>query len=206
MTRWRRRTRRRVLARRRLLAAVLAAVAALAAVKATAPPAAPSAALVVASRDLPAGERLGPGDLEVVRVAPGSRPARALTRADAVGEVLASPLGAGEPVTDLRLLTRDLLDTAPGLTAVPVRLPDAAVVDLLRVGDRVDVVATAPRGGVATTVAADVRVLAVPPAVAAEQASAAPPGRLVLLGTAPEVVGALAAAAARDYLTVVWSG
>lgn len=206
LTRCRRALRRRVLAHRRLLAAALAAVAVLATWRTVAPPTPVTVPLLVAARDLPPGERLDRADLRIVRVPPDRRPARAVGVDDALGRTLAAPLGAGEPVSDLRLVTRDLLATTPGLAAVPVRLPDAGVASVLAVGDVVDVVATAPRGGPATVVAAGATVLALPPTPQGDEGpSGAPPGRLVLLGTAPDVVGALAAAAARDYLTVIWT-
>ena len=69
---------------------------------------------------------------------------------DPVGEVLAAPLRAGEPVTDVRLVGARADDGQPGLVAVPVRLPDPGMVALLDVGDRIDVVATDPQEGGAT--------------------------------------------------------
>lgn len=213
LLRLRRCARRRLLAHRRALAAALAAVAVLAGLRAADPPPDPTLAMLVAARDLPPGERLDAADVEVVRVAPEHRPPRSVGRAIALGRTLAAPLGRGEAVTDLRLVSDRLLDTTPGLVAVPVRLPDAGVVDLLAVGDVVDVVATAPRGGAAATVALGAVVLALPTAPATGAAAgaaaatgAAPPGGLVVLGVPPEVAGPLSAAAVRDYLGVVWTG
>ena len=69
----------------------------------------------------------------------------------------------GEPVTDVRLVGPELTAGQPGLVAVPVRLPDAGMVDLLDVGDRIDLVAADPQEG-ARAVADDVPVLAIPAA------------------------------------------
>ena len=67
--------RRRVLRRRRLLAAVLTAVAVAAGLTATARPPAPTVTVVVAARDLPAGQVLSADDLARVAFAPVSVPA-----------------------------------------------------------------------------------------------------------------------------------
>ena len=78
--------------------------------------------------------------------AAGAGPSGALASvADLPGRPLAGPVRAGEPLTDVRLLGPALLDALPGdaeeRVAVPVRLADAGVTQLLAVGDRVDVLA-----------------------------------------------------------------
>ena len=66
-------------------------------------------------------------------------------------------------MTDARLLTRSLLAGYPGLVAVPVRIGDPAAVRLLRVGDRVDLLAADPQAeSAARVVGRDVPVLAIP--------------------------------------------
>ena len=94
----------------------------------------------------------------------------------AVGRTLAAPLRRGEPVTDVRLVGPELTDGTPGLTAVPVRLPDAAMVALLEVGDLIDLIATDPQGSGATVVAAGVPVLAIPPTGRRRRRRTASPG------------------------------
>ena len=85
----------------------------------------------------------------------------AVDPAGLVGQVLASPLRRGEPVTGARLVGPGLWGLVPdGLVATPVRLTDLAVARLLRAGDRVDVLATGPGAGQAGTLATGVRVLA----------------------------------------------
>ena len=59
--------------------------------------------------------------------------------------MLAGPVRAGEPLTDVRLVGASLAAAYPGAVAVPVRLPDAGMAALLRVGDRIDLVAADPR-------------------------------------------------------------
>lgn len=190
--------RRAVLARRRLLAALLVGVAVLAGLQATAAPPPPTEAVHVAARDLPAGTVLAASDLTEAAYAPGTTPSGLAD--DAVGRTLAAPLRRGEAVTDVRLVGPALTEGHPGLVAVPVRLPDAGMAALLRVGDVVDLVAADPQGGEPALVAADVPVLALP----GEPADAGPTalgGRLVVVGARPDDVPRIADAAVRLFLT-----
>jgi Flp pilus assembly protein CpaB len=193
--------RRAVLARRRLLAAVLTAVAVAAGIHAAASPPPAEVLVRVAARDLPAGAVLGADDLRTVGFAPGSVPDG--LAADAAGRTLAAPLRAGEPVTDLRLVGPALTDGYPGLAAVPVRLPDAGMVELLRVGDRVDLVSADPQGGGAEVVASGVPVLAIP--AAADTSGSGLTGRLVVIGADPADVARIADAAVRTFVTVAFA-
>jgi Flp pilus assembly protein CpaB len=192
--------RRAVLARRRLLAAVLTAVAVAAGIHAATSPPPAEVKVRVAARDLPAGAVLGAGDLRTVGFAPASVPSGLADHA--AGRTLAAPLRQGEPVTDLRLVGPALTDGYPGLAAVPVRLPDAGVVGLLRVGDRVDLVASDPQGGSASVVATNAPVLAIPAADAGTDGTGLT-GRLVVVGADPGDVTRIADAAVRAFVTVV---
>jgi Flp pilus assembly protein CpaB len=197
-----RRVRRGVLARRRLLAALLTGIAVAAGVQAATAPPPPSVGVLTAARDLPAGAVLGSNDLVTVDFAPGSVPTGAAR--EAIGRTLAAPVRRGEPVTDVRLLGPALTAGDPELTAVPVRLPDAAMVALLEVGDRIDLIATDPQGSGASVVATGVPVLALPPASAEGDASGQP-GGLVVVGVAPTEVTGLADAGVRLFLTYAFS-
>ena len=194
--------RRAVLRRRRLLAAALTAVAAAAGLHAVAAPPGPTTRVVVAAHDLPAGAVLTPRDLAAVDLAPDTVPRDVVD--DPVGRILAGPVRAGEPVTDVRLVGPDLVAGLPDLVAAPVRLPDAAMVDLLRVGDRIDLVAADPQRGTSQVVAAGVPVLALPTTAEAIGASALP-GSLVVVGVGEGDVGPLAQASVRSLVTFTWS-
>jgi Flp pilus assembly protein CpaB len=194
--------RRAVLVRRRLLAAVLTAVAVAAGLHAAAAPPPASVSVVTAARDLPAGTLLSASDLSRREFAPDSVP-EGLAGA-AVGRILASPLRRGEPVTDVRLVGPELTEGEPGRTAVPVRLPDAAMVDLLEVGDVIDLVATDPQGSGASVVAGGVPVLAIPP-TGAVTAGDGQPGALVVVGASPADLTAIADAGVRLFLTFAYS-
>lgn len=211
-TRWRR-VRRAVLARRRALAAVLAGAAALAGLRAVAAPVPETTEVLVAVRDLPAGEPLVAADVAAVPWPAGTAPAGLVE--SAAGHVLAAPLRAGEPVTDVRLVGPGLAEAAPGLAAVPIRVPDAGVVALLRAGDRIDLIGTDPADGRTGQVAGRVLVLAVPgvgtddpmgaPTGAAVAPGSVPPGRLVIVALPPTLVTDVVAASVRQLITVVFS-
>ena len=205
--RWRRLLRRH----RRALTAVLAGCFVASALRALEPPAAAATAVIVAARDLPGGVRVRTGDL-VLRGYPAKAvpdealPATALGAT--VGRTLAAPVRRGEPLTDVRLVGPRLVDSlGHGQVATPVRIADPAVPALLRPGDRVDVLA-APAdpatGGATTTVAANVRVMAVPQPD--PSAGGQSDGALVLLATTARVSVALASAGTADRLSVVLRG
>jgi Flp pilus assembly protein CpaB len=202
LTAARRAVRRQVLARRRLLAGLLTAVAVAAGLHtATAAPPA-QVSVLVAAHDLPAGRVVGAGDVRRVGFAPGSVPA-GLARSPA-GRTLAAPLRAGEPLTDVRLVGPALTDGYPGLTAVPVRLPDAGMAGLLRVGDRIDLVSADPQGKAAEVVASDVPVLALPD-TPTEVGAAGLTGRLVVVGADPGDVSRIADASVRTFVTIAFA-
>src|SRR6478736_2063202 len=87
-------------------------------------------------------------------------------------------------VTDVRLVGPALTEGYPGLAAVPVRLPDAGMAGLLRVGDRIDLVSADPQGRSAETIADGVPVLALPD-TPTEVGATGLTGRLVVVGTGP---------------------
>lgn len=194
--------RRAVLRRRRLLAAVLTAVAVTAGLAATTAPPPATVPVLVATRDLPAGEVLDAHDLATVDFAPDSVPTG--VAAEPTGRVLAAPVSRGEALTDVRLVGAAMTAGRPDLRAVPVRLPDAGAVALLEVGDVIDLVAADPQAGTAETVATDVVVLTIP---AADEATGPTglPGRLVVAGVGSGDVPDVADAVSRLLVTFVWS-
>jgi Flp pilus assembly protein CpaB len=190
-----------VLARRRSLAAVTAAVAVLVGLQAAAPAPSPTRMVLTAAHDLQAGSVVDPADLTPTEFSPGSVPAGVVrTPQEAVGRTTTGPVRQGEPITDVRLVGGSLLDGYPGLVAAPVRIGDPGAVALLRIGDRVDVIAADPQGRRdAAVVAADVPVVALPRASESALAS----GGLVVLAVTGETAQVLAAASVSAYLSVV---
>jgi pilus assembly protein CpaB len=179
--------RRAVRLRRRLLAAGLTAGAVAIGLGVIAPAPPPTTSVVVASADLPGGGALGSDDLTVRRLPPSAVPAgSAGTPRRWLGRVLAAPVRAGEPITDMRVVGPGLVaGYGPGAVAAPVRIADADAVALVRVGDRVDVLAPDPTGELLSSVAvAGASVVAVPRAD--DALAAGTPGALVVLAVTPE--------------------
>ncbi len=197
--------RRRLLLHRRSLAAVAAGAAVLVGLQSVSP--APPARVLVwtAARTLPAGAVVQPADLARTAYAPGSVPdGAARDPADVVGRTLASAVARGEPVTGLRTIGPGLLRGYPGATAVPLRITDADTVALLRVGDRVSIVAADPDGRQAPSdLVDDVPVVAVPPV--RQDFSGGTPGRLVVVAVPSPEATDVAARAAAAILIPVWN-
>lgn len=194
---------------RRLLAAGLLAGSMAFGLHALAPASPPTEPAAAAARDLPAGTRLGPGDLTVARVDPHAVPAGLIRRpALAHGSTLVSAVRRGELLTDVRLLGAGALDRlGTGLVAAPVRIADPEAVALLGPGSVVDVLASAAVDGAdagqARLVAAAVRVVTVPRPRAGRFGSVLGEGSLVLLATSSTTAARLAGAAVTDRLSVV---
>ncbi|NEE01135.1 Flp pilus assembly protein CpaB [Phytoactinopolyspora halotolerans] len=134
--------------RRRLLAAGLAAGTVALAIEAISTSSAPPGAeLHVAAHDLPGGTILASDDVTTVTVPPDAQPDGALNAEDISGRVLAGPVRAGEPITDVRVIGPSLLSGWDDeLEAVPVRIADAGSAALLRPGDRINLLAVSPDG------------------------------------------------------------
>jgi Flp pilus assembly protein CpaB len=196
--------RRGVLARRRGLALLLLGVAVLAGLHAVRPPDQPREQVLTAAHDLAAGAVLTRHDLTARPFAPGSVPDGVLGT-EAVGRTLAGGVRRGEPITDERLAGPAL--SSDTTIAVPVRLPDAAMVDLLSVGDHIDLVATSPRSGQASILVYDAPVLGLPRHAASGPATTADggSGALVVLGIAPGQVARVSGAAASRFLTFAFA-
>jgi pilus assembly protein CpaB len=162
---------------------------------------APTVPLVVAAGDLPAGTVLAEADLAVARLPPDVRPEGAAAQSDPLlGRVLAAPVRAGEPLTDVRLVGTGVTALLPpGQVAAPVRLADLAVAALVRSGDRIDVLATTDGSPTADVVAEGALVLAAGSGTATTDDGSA---GLLLVAVPPEVAAQLAAAATAATLTI----
>ena len=100
--------------------------------------------VVVATRDLAPGVELVASDVRVESRSVATVPDGATTSGtDVVGATLAGPARRGEVLTDVRVLSSRLADATAGPDAriVPVHPTDAALLDLVRTGDVVDVLA-----------------------------------------------------------------
>ncbi len=196
---------RRTLRRqRRWTVALCAALAVFSVTQALAPPDPPTTSVVVASRDLPAGQVLGPDDVRVVRLPRDLAPKGVAASAEVlVSRTLASPVRKGEPISDRRVVGEALVaGYAAGLVASPVRIDDAEVVSLLRVGDHIDVYAAVSDDvDDARRVVTDAAVVTLP-----QVAEDARDGALVVLAVTPGDAASLAQGSAAGPLSISLRG
>lgn len=130
---------------RRALAAVLFCLAAVLALRPSSAAEQARAPVLVADRDLATGSTVRAEDLRMARFPRHLAPRGALITVDAaVGAVLASAARAGEPITEARLIGKGRAGLDADHSAVPIRLADAGVADLLHPGAKVDVVTVDP--------------------------------------------------------------
>jgi Flp pilus assembly protein CpaB len=136
----------RTLAARRIAAGLLVVLAAVLALRPD--PSHTLRAVVVAAHDLRPGVVLRADDVALTKRPTAWIPDGAAdTMETVVGATLAGPSRRGEVLTDARILGSRLtgLSTGPDARVVPLHLADAAVLDLIRPGDVVDVLG-APAG------------------------------------------------------------
>jgi hypothetical protein len=196
---------RTVLARR-VAAAGLVVLAGLATLRSD--PAGEYAEVVVVERDLRPGTALALGDVKLEKRLTATIPDGSLADAGAaVGATLAGPARRGEVLTDVRLLGGRLAESTagPGARIVPLHLADGALVDLVRVGDVVDVLA-APANGPQETAQASPKVVATDAVVvlvsAKEKVQAADSDRVVLVALPARVANTVAGSTLGQAVTL----
>jgi hypothetical protein len=142
-------------------------------------------------------------DLRTLHLPPAAVPTGVLRPgADLARRVLAGPVRSGEPLTDARFLSPAALGA--GLVAYPLRLDDADIAALLRVGDRIDIYgATSTDTASADLLANAVRVIALPNPRASPGST---PGALIVVATSPETAAHLAQAGTNSRLTITLTG
>ncbi|WP_083871255.1 MULTISPECIES: Flp pilus assembly protein CpaB [Nocardia] len=205
---------------RRLAAVGLAATAAVVALRGD--PAGHRTPVVVAARDVQPGQVLVPADLRYADLPPDAVPEGAVTDpATVLGATSTGAVHAGEILTDLRIVGPRLAAAAagtPNARIVPMRLADNAIADILRPGDRVDVVAAEDTGAhgdpeaiaprerspSAHTLATDAAVVLISGAADTGSRTRASPERIVLLALDPGHATTVAAASLHTALTVVF--
>jgi Flp pilus assembly protein CpaB len=134
----------RTVAARRVAAGALVVLAAVAALRSD--PHGDQADIVVAARDLSPGIELTADDVRLEKRSTATIPDGSQANVGkVVGSTLAGPARRGEVLTDVRLLGPRLAQSAAGPDAriVPLHLADTALLDLVRPGDVVDVLAAA---------------------------------------------------------------
>ena len=97
--------------------------------------------VAIAARDLSPGTPLTADDVRMENRSAATLPDGAHTDLAIIGSTLAGPARRGEVLTDARVLGPRLAGLSAGRDArvVPLHLADAAVLDLIRTGDVVDI-------------------------------------------------------------------
>lgn len=187
---------------RRVVAGALVVLAAVAAWRDD--PQADQSDVVVTVHDLSPGVEITPADVRVESRSASAVPEGAHSDVDAVvGATLAGPTRRGEIVTDVRLLSPRLAESAAGPDAriVPIPLADEALTNLVRAGDVVDIVAApADEAGAARLIATDAVVVL----VSAEQngVGSRSGGRIVLVALPATAAKAVAGATLVEPVTL----
>jgi len=138
----------RTLAARRVAAGALVILAAVVALRSD--PEGDRTEIVVATRDLSSGVELTADDVKLESRTAATVPDGAQSDVAAVvGATLAGPARRGEVLTDVRVLGPRLAESVAGPDAriVPLPLADTALLDLVRPGDVVDVLAGSSEAG-----------------------------------------------------------
>jgi len=167
--------------------------------------------VVVATHDLHPGAEVSAEDVRIERRSTATVPDGSQAELSAVvGATLASPTRRGEVLTDVRLLGSRLAEATagPGARIVPLHLADSALLDLIRVGDVVDVLAAPDTGpGGASPVASPVSKVVATDAVvvlvsAKQKIQAADDDRVVLVALPGRVANAVAGSALGQTVTL----
>ncbi len=201
---------RTVLARR-LAAGGLVVLAGLATLRSN--PDGDDAEVVVAARDLRPGAALTADDVRLEKRSAATIPEGSQADvATVVGSTLAGPTRRGEVLTDVRLLGSRLAEAAiepkagPGARIVPLHLADSALIDLLRAGDVVDVLAAPAIDAAATGSPAVTKVVATDAVVvlvsAKPKVQAADSDRVVLVALPARVANTVAGSALGQKVTL----
>ncbi len=170
------------------------------------------AQVVVADHDLRPGAALTSTDVRLEKRLASTLPDGASADVGAVvGSTLAGPTRRGEVLTDVRLLGSRLAEAAieskagPDARIVPLHLADGALIDLVRVGDVVDVLATPASAAPEATHAAP-KVVATDAVVvlvsAKDKVPAADGDRVVLVALPARVANTVAGSALGQAVTL----
>ena len=164
--------------------------------------------VLVAARDLGSGTALSVDDVRLEKRLATTVPDGSQADLNTVlGSTLAGPTRRGEVLTDVRLLSSRLAESTagPGARIVPLHLADTALIDLVRVGDVVDVLAAPvaepqpPTPAVSKVIATDAVVVLVS---AKEKHSSSEGDRVVLVALPARVANTVAGSALGQTVTL----
>ncbi|WP_101952216.1 SAF domain-containing protein [Mycobacterium sp. 3519A] len=191
----------RTLAARRVAAGALVVLAAVIALRSN--PQGERADVVVAARDLASGVALTADDVRIENRSATMVPDGSRSDVGAVvGATLAGPARRGEVLTDVRVLGPRLAESVAGPDAriVPLPLAESAVLDLVRPGDVVDVLAAGSDADSQTQLVATNAVVV----VVSEKPKGAGGDRVVLVALPGHAANKVAAATLLQTVTLTF--
>ncbi len=154
---------------------------------------------MVAARPIAGGQRIAAADLTELRLPSEAVPEGALTTAaEAMDRTAISAIPRRGVLAATSLVTGGSL-VASGRVALPVRVDENAPIELLAVGDRIDLMGTGSSGSLEVVVR-DTRVVALPTSGSSGMLSASP-GRVLLVDLSPTDATRVAAAAVVSTLS-----
>ncbi len=188
---------------RRKLAVAAAVAAVITGISAARPPEPPSIEVVRALHEIAAGATLSARDVQLDKIPKAAAPEPAVTDlAAVVGRPVNFAVASGQVLTDLDIGAPRASD--PSMVVAPLRLADTDMVALLRIGDRVDVIAATGSATKARVVASRVLVVGLPHAADdGGLAGGNGTGALVLVEVDVQTATALNDTAAAGRLSIV---
>ncbi|UYM06643.1 SAF domain-containing protein [Solicola gregarius] len=161
----------------------------------------------MATRDLVSGTTLSDDDVEIRHVRADDAATHAYDEVQSVvGEVIGAPVRRGEPLTDMRLLTSDLLAGYPdGSSLATVRVTDPQSLWGVEVGTYVDVVGVDVDGGSRGRVLAEHAQVVAMPTTEQDPTTGMSAGAAVVVSVPPDEAVTLTDSAGRMQFGVVVS-
>ena len=185
---------------RRWFAAIFAAIAVVTGANALNAHSSGSTPVVVLTHGLPGGSVLAAADLSVAWLPASVTPEDAFrTTSELVGRELVGAATARTPLTAANLLSRNAAVGA-GKVALPVKFGETTDTRLLAVGSHIDILGSGGSSQPFTSIATDVRVVAIPDAAAGGVFSSTAP-QLVIVEVDSSQAAAIATAAAAGPLS-----
>lgn len=186
---------------RRTFAAFLAAVAVYASLQALAARDG-TVAVVTAVNPISGGQKIDAADVAVTALPGDAVPEGAIgDPAEVIGRIAIAALPRRAVLTPDDLVTGGRL-VSPGRVALPVSLGQSAAVELVKVGDTIDILGSDPAGESVAVVASGVRVVAMPATDSGGMLADTSGERVVLVEVSPAQAAEITASAALAALSI----
>lgn len=185
------------------MAAALLGTVALVSVVSPAQP--PTQTVVIASREIPAGQTITTDHLRTVQLPEADLPDGHITDpALTIGKMAIATIPVKAVVTKHGVFTAGELNAADGKAIMPLRLAEEGLQDLLRVGAHIDLIGFGSANGEAKVIATQIRIAAIPlDTQSTGFGSTAEKGTLVLVEVTPDEAAVITTATLSSKLSVI---